>query len=500
MLEQDSKQESLRQWYLKYVGYFREEYEKLPADEKKGMDNTNNFLSPCQIEIFWIADLDYQLIIQSNFNDRPDKEIIVNGPYKPHEFHSKSITILKDKRWRRNFKQNLPHGYEQFDTMGEKIATEIHIFVEMSKNYYFTSQKSEPHQLTGMKVDDTWAFIHVGNVGELDHKQEINKTIQKIKQQAKIRQERRPTSQQPTSLANEKYDGFGVHLFPPIIIDSEHKRSIEELVHNTSNQLGRDKVFDMKICNNQIIVNKDGFVFVESKSKEDALRILNLTMAFGAFYKFPLHAVREHELVMANYDRQNLTVTGMQWNTETRRAYLIDDSFNPKYNYSITKTEIIPETIKEILSNTEKLLEHKKLSEDMRLLNDGLTHFMNSEFSPSFILGWSMIEKHYSDICNMLFSQKDMYYNRLSKLNNSNQWTIDYVLKVLSFLDKIDENSYDLLMKLKRKRNKFYHCGKQVTKDDADRCIKYAMRLLVDKIQPHITLSDNLMPARSLIG
>ncbi len=144
---------------------------------------------------------------------------------------------------------------------------------------------------------------------------------------------------------------------------------------------------------------------------------------------------------MANYDKQNLTITDMQWNSETRRAHLIEDSFNFKHNRFVTKTEMKLETMQKILSNTEKLLVHEKLSEDMRLLNDGLTHLVNSEFAPSFILGWSVIERHYSDLWHTLLSQKDIDHERLSKLNNPTQWTIDYVLEVLSLQDKIDEDS-----------------------------------------------------------
>jgi len=40
-----------------------------------------------------------------------------------------------------------------------------------------------------------------------------------------------------------------------------------------------------------------------------------------------------------------------------------------------------------------------------------------------------------------------------------------------------------LLMELKKKRNKFYHSGKQVTKEDTERCIDYASKLLNEKIQ-----------------
>lgn len=492
MLEQTCKQESLKQWYLKYIDYFREEYKKLSADEKATVNNTNNFLNPCQIEIFWITDPDYQLIVQSNFNDRPDKEIIVNGPYKPHEFQSNVIPVLKDKRWMRKVKEVLPYRYEQFSVLGEKMALNIYGFIEMIKNYPFASQKRANRELIGRAFEDTWTRIRVGDIGELDHTQEINNIIQAIKAEAKNKQERLPTSQQPTSFTNDKYDGFGVHLFPPMVIGSKYKRSIDELIYNSSNLwINDDKVFDMMIGDNQSIVNKDGFIFVESKSKEDALKILNLIMAHGAFYGFPLHTVREQELVTANYNKQKLIVTDMGWNTETKRAYLLDDSFNSKYRSHNRKTEIKPDTMKEILSSTEKLLVHEKLSEEMRILNEGLTHFVNSEFAPSFIMSWSVMERHYYDLWSELLSQKNIDTERLSKLTNVNQWTIDYVLEVLNLQNKIDENSYDLLMELKRKRNKYYHSGKQVMKEDADRCLNYAMRLLVEKIQQHTNSSDN---------
>ena len=488
-------QESLKQWYLKFIDYLRKEYEKLPAVEKKNSTISHDFFNPCQIEVFWIADLDYQLIIQSNFNDRPDKEIIINGPYKSYEFCSKVITILKEKRWTRKLKQILPYRYEQFDTLGEKMAKEIHRFIEFSKNSAFTSQ-NEFREVIGMTVDDTWTFIHDGNIGELDYIQKANKIIHNIKQNASNKQRITVTLPEPVQFSNDEYSGFGVHLFPPVVMGPKHKRSIEELICGTFNHRVNNKIFDTKICDNQIIVNKDGFIFVESKNKKNALKILNLIMAFGMFYGFSMHAVREQELVMTNYDNQDLTVTDMEWDSETRRAYLIEDHFNSKPNHFIVKTEINPDTIKEILSNTEKILGVEKLSEDMRLLNEGLTHFANSEFAPAFVMSWSVIEKHYSDHWNTLLHQKNIVNNRLKKLN-SIQRSIDSILQILRLLEEIDEKSYARLMKLKNKRNEFYHNGKQVIRNDADSCIKYARKLVDDEINKHISISSNLMVTKA---
>ena len=496
VLKQTAREESLQQWYLKYIDYFRQEYEKLSVDEKKSIGNTNNFLNPCQIEVFWITDPDYQLIVQSNFSDRPDKEIIINGPYKPYEFHSNVIPILKEKRWTRNVKQTLPTRFEQFDTLGERMAFDIYRFTEMCKNDIFTSEKRDHCELLGMAIEGTWMRTCIGNIGELDHILEINNIVQKIKQATKASQKTKPILQQPKSSVSDKYMGFGVHLFPPIVIGSKYTRSIDELVYNTPNHWMYNKVLDIKINNKQIIVYKDGFIFVEGKNQENALKFLNLIMAYGAFYNFPLYAVREHELAMANYDKQDLHINSMQWNPETRRAYILDPSFNSSHNI-FAKTNVPLETIQEILLNTEKLLTDEKLSEDMRLLNEGLTHLTNSEFAQSFIMSWSIIERHYSDTWFTLLSQRNIDHERSSKLNNPNQWSIDYVLEVLELEDKINENSYDLLMELKRKRNKFYHNGKQMTKDDADRCLQYARKLLVDKISPHVSLSRNLMLSKT---
>ena len=491
-MEQAARQEFLKQWYIKYVDYFRKEYEKLSADEKKGMSDTNNFLSPCQIEVFWITDPDYQLAIQSNFNDRPDKEIIINGPYKPHEFHSKIIPILKEDRWMRDIKQNLPRKYEQFDTLGERMASEIYKFVEMCKNYPFISEIRDRKITIGMAIEDTRTNVCVINIAELDHVQEIDRLIQEIKRDAKARQEQDPTSVEPASRPNTEFMGFGVHMFPPILIGPEPKRSIDELVYNSSNLRLCNKVLDLKISNKQIIVNEDGFIFVKSKNQEDALKVLNLVMAHGAFYGFPLYAVREHELVQADYNTQDLTMGTMQWNTETRRSGLIDIYFNSQHNRTTRRTPIRLETIQEMLSNTEKLLAHEELSEDLRLLNDGYTHFDNSEFAPSFIIGWSLIETHYHEIWKSILFKNKSGSEYSAKIKKLSRLAIGTILTILESQDKIDKKSYKIVMNLKEKRNTYYHQRKQVTKEDAKRCLRYALELLAEKINPYICLSENL--------
>lgn len=495
-MKQNSAAGSLKQWYLNYINCFREEWKKLSADERKGMNNTNNFLDPCQVEIFWVTDPDYQLIVQSNFNDMPDKDIIVNGPYKLHEFHSNVVTVLTNERWSRSLAQKSMQGHRQINTLGEAMATMVYSFVEVIRNDFFQIPLSSNSMRMGMMIENTWACVYKGNMGNLNHTKNINDLIQEIIRDAKAKQEQKMVPQQHKQFNDEKYAGFGIHFFPPIMLGKERKPTIEELVRNMPSPWTDNKAFDMKIGRHQIIVNDDGFIFVESKNKERALQILNLVMACGSFYGFSLHAVRENELVMANYDEHDLRLTNRQWDSETRRAYLLENRYSAKNTNLTRRVRIEPDTIREILSNTEKLLKHEKLAADLRLFNEGLTHFANSEFAQSFIMGWSVVERHYSSHWSALLSTKNIDHDRLSKLINPNQWTIDYVLESLSLQNEIDENSYDLLMDLKSKRNKFYHNGKQIMRDDAERCLKYAMNLLDEKIKQQIRIAGSIILPR----
>ena len=457
------------------------------------MNNTNNFLNPCQIEIFWVTDPDYQLIIRSNFDDRPDREIIVNGPYKTHELRSNAAIVLEDERWSRSFEQDTILVHKQIDTLGERMAMEIYRLVEMIKWHIFQPQRSGSNTLLGTAVCDTWTFMYAGNIGDRDHVQKVSKTIQHIRQNAKLRRETKPVAQQPRPFTEDTYAGYGTYFFPPITMGKEHKPTIEELMHNApSPWTYNNKAFDTKIGKRQVIVNNDGFVFVETESKEQALQILNLIMAWGPFYNLGLYAVREHELAEADYDEENLTLTGMKWNSGTRRAYLFENRYNPK-NTDATRIAVEPEIIQEILSNTEKLLAHEELAEDMRLLNEGRTHFANAEYAPSFIMGWSMVERHYLGFWHALLSRNSINGERLSKLTRSNQWTLDHVLESLNLQGKIDKRSYGALMELKKNRNKFYHKGGHIMRDDAERCLTYAVRLLDEKIKLQVCISDNLV-------
>ena len=99
---------ALSQWFDTLMTRFRLEATKLSEDERKKISNTDNYLEPCQIEVFWLEQPEFQIIISSRFADRPDKEIIINGPFKGYEFIERVEEVLKQPRWTKPLPKSAP--------------------------------------------------------------------------------------------------------------------------------------------------------------------------------------------------------------------------------------------------------------------------------------------------------------------------------------------------------------------------------------------------------
>ncbi len=472
------------------------------------MNNTDNYLSPVQIEVFWLSHPEAQLIIQSNLPTRKDSEIIIHGPFTSNEFNQKVEPILIEPRWQVKKKMFDPYdlGKERYISYGELVAGEIFHFIQYRK-YIMFDQRSFTGRSSGLALDEKiWVQTYIGDISKNSYEFEVNKVLNEIKNQAKsILEERnkekekivpkKPFSKEVVKkepeiplIVEQKWDGYGVHFFPPLVIGEKPKPTIHHILYGLDASIRfNEKAFDYVIDNKTIIVEKGGYIFVETKTKDEALKILNLIMALGNLQKELLFAVRELDVSNVNFDREKLTLTGKQWHSQTIRSMLFEFTRPIDHYMGYPIKEISKEKLLLIIKQAFEVLKNEKLTGNLRLYSEAFTHLKNSEYAQSFIMSWSIIERHYSDIWRKLLDDRDLDSDRFSKLTNTAQWSIDYILESLNLMEQINDNEYDVLMELKRKRNKFYHSGKIVSKEDAERCLDFIVIILDEKLKPIIS-------------
>ncbi len=200
-------------------------------------------------------------------------------------------------------------------------------------------------------------------------------------------------------------------------------------------------------------MNKTGRVFVAERNKEQALRILNLIMAVGTLRGIDLYAVREHELGEAQYNKEKKEVGGHSYALSSIR--MMQSSLPGRSPYF--GTEIDPKRLQEAIMEAEKLYPNLKAVEELRLFIESFTHFNDSEYAQSFVLSWSIIERHLYELWTKKLAEMDLDEDRQSKLLNTVQWSTDYLIEVLSLSADISDLEYEAYGELKKKRNRFIH-------------------------------------------
>ena len=377
--------QQLKEWHENFLKLFREEFSKLSKEEKVHVSNMHDFHSPCQIEIFWLKQPEWQLIVETHFEDRPDGEITINGPYVPSIFQDTVKTILNHPRWHVPIDNSEPTKY-----YNDRLAERLHGFVEMAKNALFTDWKKLNGVTTSLiGKNETITHFH-GNMANYDYRSWIQHIINETKQQLED-SKKRPLPKE----ASPKVDypkGFATYFFPPIIIGENSKRTISEIIDGvkiTHISPFDKKTFDVTIDNVLVLVEKDGFVSVCTNDKTKSLDILNTTMMMSILDGLEAHVVREHELSEIEYNPETNDIVSRTYHYGPLRNQLFDGTPDKISEYETRYVD--EENIKKIFEKTSMIFEDKSLAEDLRILLDTITHIKNSEFSQSFIMDWKII-------------------------------------------------------------------------------------------------------------
>ena len=495
----------IQDWFHNFITLFRKKYSGLSEFERTGIHGVLDFSKPCQVEIFLLKYPEIQLIILSKIPERKDMEVTVHGPFEGNEFIEKVEKILSDERWQKKPEHNDEHeDFEIFmdfgepdDTLGDILAKRFYQMIDTAKHSLFYSSGSIDSFGIDQISRNIWTDIRTGNILKTDYNEKVEDAIKKIKETARIQDEwnattprlvmeslkrQKPFNSLPMQAQQTGGHGFGIHIFPPVRIGKTKKPTIHQFLNGAKNDTTIfDKSFDLMIKGRVVIVNRDGYVFIETNKKEQAMKILNLIMALGTLITTPMFAVREQDLSIASFDK-NRTIVSKQWRPGTLRSQLHDNSSMHDFSLNESRFELTEKELTDIILSAFEVIEDNDIANNLKLFVEALTHNRSTEYSQSFVMSWSILEQHYSSLWGKMLNKKQLDKNRLEKLQNPNQWSIDYKLEILNLLGKIDEQDYKVMMELKKKRNNFYHGREQISQEDSVKSLKLARKIIDDKI------------------
>ena len=473
----------VKEWLKNLVSDYREKINNLNKDEKKHIDFLSNFDPPIQINDFWFHNsafnIDLHIILFTKWKEAEDMGIFLYGPIEFSKCIEGIEEILKDEKWNRVVPSKVTYWPPETtlkyrDTIENLFYNTFNNF-KREFSYWLFRENNLPSYISSQYLQtlECFTWICPGDITQLDYKKNVSNTIKHAKDRVKSK---------PVKKTNDRLEyleGYGTYLYPPIWLEGTPTLSLKDKILGSRLNVKKSDSLTLSYKGRILIIEKDGFIGIGEKDKDTALTLLNEIMAVSLLYDYDFHYVRENEIGPLSINPETQSFQSTQLSGPNRRTDLFDHRWKDLADLKVIyRTEIPKEDLISIIRKAENLLTSEVKSNFIIMLLGATTHFYNREFSMSFLMSWTLIEKKIvAEYHKIIDDQIDMK-KQVEKLRNGKFKTIDDKLEILRITRNLNNEEYENFMFLKKKRNRIVHEGATTDKLDAERSLDLSIEII----------------------
>jgi len=465
------RQKKVETWFENLIDDARKEGE---GHVGHGVDLTE----PCQIEVFWMNNpLEGQVFIITHDRDRPDKEIIVNGPFEGPSFVQELEGITNAGRWQKP----IPPPRNQKPGQGppsraDVLANTISRFIDRLEQSIFSESFPTNIFFGGKRLwDNTFSHIYLGNVAEHNIEELFGETAdsdteEQDENEVTSDQENQVVENETTESNQERVPTGGGYIYDPVWIEKAPEYTFSEKVWGEE-PFTYDKTHTSSVCGLDLHVYRDGLLLINSDDGQEIKDILNTLFAVGTVHRYRTWRILlDREIYSASMVDGEIKQSSSERSTPSGRNQLAQPQSRPSdYDRSLLTIEALERFIEIV----EAIYPIHNVRNRMILHLQAHTHLLDDEFDASFVLNWTVIEQLIEDLL------KDKVQDR----------GIDWEDKELEFAeitDLIDDSEYELLDKHRDLRNSIIHDMDSVSVREAEELDLLVSKLVVRNINQHL--------------
>lgn len=450
------------------IDVFREGFENLSEEEKTREQKTNTLKFPCQFHIVSSPDSLKHVIFKTHLVELKDKSTKL--------IQLEENTLIEQLV---NFSQDSIWSIPSKDLSGNKktLRDEIEkrlLYFDRMMGYPMDHSMEPPVGNMVLCGDDRLAsWIAFGCLDKIDFNSTAKNFLQEYKKPIK------KESSQVTLSTPHRDMVFGTYFYPPILIVDSQPTFIDRLALRHSDFLQKN-IIETKFTKHDLLVTRGGLICVGCK-KELAEKILNTIMATALIHGVQCYVVRRTELAQFALNETTREIAGASWSYSSLRMELFDTPYDihvtPNLKLNL-RTQVNVDEMKLIIRKAEEIW-GKNQHHFLRLLLDAATHLNAGEYSQSFIMSWTVLEHHLSE----LWTKKQDDAGVTNSVKKAlDRWDINRIVEVLHLDKELSENDYNKLKLFQNQRNKVVHAEHEITEKDAKNCYELAHKKIIAKI------------------
>lgn len=275
----------------------------------------------------------------------------------------------------------------------------------------------------------------------------------------------------------------GAMWYPPFIFDDEVIGLREKFV------------FESNYKGYKIYFNNQSLIFLNSPLKEpeesfqkEVAQLFNEIIAVAQIYEIEGGTVSNRDVMNFEYDEKFENLISRGYNPSSSvRSLIVEDvqrrqsiyEFSEHFDFKRYKKTLF----NEVLRSGEKITKNKSATDYLLSFLDAKTHFLIEQYKTSFLLAWIVLEKYIDAVWEETLVSRKISDKRIKKLARSSLWTADDKLETLNLMDLFVNERYNEVIRLKKIRNNIVHEGRNVTKQEAEECLRFSLGIIKEVVR-----------------
>lgn len=478
-------------WLKDYIAEFRAVIAR-SAQEHAAHDisNLDDFSTPCQVHFFWFRHesiADCALLLCTRLKNLPDGLVKVVGPMAPPRMQHTLLEVLSWPCWDEKLDDpmflRVGDGSVRFALAG-LLATakgaflrhlEESVFSDMPRNAVVVNKSIFP--------GNGFSWQIVGDLCSLSVKELVDKSFREKKQAASATPPQQPQQKLPIP-------GFGTYFYPRLLVGEIPQPTPQEVLlrKDSLNPFRKAaKAFHTTYNGRTLVVNQDGYVGLEAKSKREAMEDLNVLMAAVLLSGISVTAVREVELGTIGIDSDSFTITSTSSGLVSLRTAPAFGGVGipalPEVDLQLMQLQkriVSEEKLRGVIARADGANNDPVARSYLLFLGEAYTHRFASEYRQSVVMAWLVIESWMEQQWLNMLGQKNLSQGRRDRFIAPDPWTAELRAETLNLLGLIDDTRLEKLTVARRKRNKVVHDGYNPTEGEADDILKLAIEVSLE--------------------
>lgn len=461
--------ENCKNWYVDFIKRFRQRYNKLPESKRKFIWNVDDFNPPCQIISFVVhanKDLTYLWIRKDP--EIQDLDVKCYGRIIPQNFFETAEMILSDKLLYAKMGENEEKLWP-YKSYGAYLESNLISLSKFILKQDLIGIEFPTDHVVGMKLStpmNGFYWMVYDDITRINPERILSEIFDSAV--AREKAERASSKKTESALTNKEELVFGnsTYLYPPIWIGEKPAFNFRSKVNGLF--IFPTPTYVMEYKNYMLVFNQKGLFFVGINDRQKCIRYMNEIIGIAILQGYNLDIVTDLDIGESTVTKEKGETRSQTYARSITRNWQFEQEMTPITEDMIASyTQLKEEDLRNIVKIAESASIDVEISDYLVFFAHASNYVREGKYKESFLFDWFVIERYLLNKWDLYIGVNSLEKNKKKRLRH---WDINNVIEVLYLTKKIDQKIYRDISSLKNIRNRLYHKGSEVSKEDAIRC------------------------------